>query len=397
MAGSLEMNANVFIVSVLVAALTLGCGKSEAEGEHHEEEGHATETHAERPANILEVEETMLRDLRLTTTQVEQRPGGEGVSVVGELQADLDHYAEVGAPVTARVVRLLAVPGQTVRAGQLLAEAQSTELGRARADYDAAQARVTLARSALERKRGLADRIVPRREVQEAEADLAAAQAELRAASATLQALGASPTRGGDASRLPLVAPISGTVIERSIALGQMIDPEHVAFRIGDLSTLWLVAHVFERDAVRLAAGSPARVTLAAFPGQTFSGRVTYIGRQVEAASRTIPVRVELANPRALLRPGMSASAWLRISTAGQNVVTVPVAALQRVRDQWVVFVPKSARTFEIRNVGRGRDLQGEVEVLTGLQPGETVVVDGAFLLKAEAEKAEGGGDHHDH
>jgi membrane fusion protein, heavy metal efflux system len=108
-------------------------------------------------------------------------------------------------------------------------------------------------------------------------------------------------------------------------------------------------------------------------------------------------VRVELANPQGLLRPGMSASAFLQVSTAGQNVATVPVSALQRVRERWVVFVPKNAGTFEIRNVGRGRDLQGEVEILTGLQPGETVVVDGAFLLKAEAEKAEGGGDHHDH
>ena len=176
-----------------------------------------------------------------------------------------------------------------------------------------------------------------------------------------------------------------------------MIAPETVAFRVGDLSSLWLVAHAFERDAVRVAVGAPARVTLAAFPGRPFTGRVTHVGRQVEAESRTIPVRVELANPDGSLRPGMSASAWLQVSTANENVVTVPVAALQRVRDQWVVFVPKSTRTFEIRNVGRGRDLQGEVEVLTGLQPGETVVVDGAFLLKAEAEKAEGGGDHHDH
>jgi len=391
------MNSKIVIIAALAAALALGCRKSEAEGEHHQEEGRAAESHAERAANVLEVEETMLRDLRLTTTRVEQRPGGEGVSVVGELQADQDRYAEVGAPVTARVVRLLAEPGQSVRAGQVLAEAQSTELARARADHDAAEARVTLARSALERKRALADRIVPRREVQEAEADLAAAQAALRAASATLQALGAAPSRAGDASRLPLIAPIAGTVIERHVALGQMIDPEHVAFRIGDLGSVWLVAHVFERDAVRVAVGTPARVTLAAFPGQPFTGRVTYIGRQVEAASRTIPVRVELANPQGLLRPGMSASAWLQVSTAGQNVVAVPVAALQRVRDQWAVFVPKSGRTFEIRNVGRGRDLQGEVEVLTGLQPGETVVVDGAFLLKAEAEKADGGGDHHDH
>jgi membrane fusion protein, heavy metal efflux system len=391
------MNSKLFITAALMAVLALSCRQGEAEGEHREEAGHATEAHAERPANLLEVEETMLRDLRLTTTKVEQRPGGEGVSVNGELQADQDRYAEVGAPVTARVVRLLAAPGQRVRAGQLLAEGQSTELARARAEHDAAQARVTLARSALERKRALADRIVPRREVQEAEADLSAALADLRSATATLQALGAAATRGGDASRLPLVAPIAGTVIERNIVLGQMIDPAHVAFRIGDLTSLWLVAHVFERDAVRVAIGTPARVTLAAYPGQAFTGRVTYIGRQVEAESRTIPVRVELANPQQALRPGMSASAWLQVSTAGENVVTVPVASLQRVRDQWVVFVPKSARTFEIRNVGRGRDLQGEVEVLTGLQPGETVVVDGAFLLKAEAEKAEGGGDHHDH
>lgn len=391
------MITRMFIIAVLVAALALGCRKQEAEGEHHEEEGHATETHAERAANILEVEETMLRDLRLTTTKVEQRPGGEGVNVAGELHADQGRYAEVGVPVTARVVRLLAAPGQQVRAGQVLAEARSVELGRARADYDAAQARVTAARAALERKRALADRIVPRREVEEAQAADAAAQAELRAAASTLQALGASPNSGGDASRLALVAPIAGTVIERGIVLGQMIDPEHVAFRIGELGNLWLVAHAFERDAVRIAVGAPARITLAAFPGQTFTGRVTYIGRQVEAESRTIPVRVELANPQGLLRPGMSASAWLQVSTAGQPVVTVPVAALQRLRDQWVVFVPKSERVFEIRPAGRGRDLQGEVEVLSGLQPGETVVVDGAFLLKAEAEKAEGGGDHHDH
>jgi cobalt-zinc-cadmium efflux system membrane fusion protein len=391
------MKSKIILIATLIAVLFAGCRKSEGDAAHHDDASPAAETHAEQPANVLQIEESMLRDLRLTTTKVEQRPGGEGVSVVGELQADQNRYAEVGAPVTARVVRLLAVPGQNVRAGQVLAEAASTDLARARADRDAAEARVKLARSALARKRALAERIVPRREVQESEADLAAALAELWAASTTLQALGAIITPGSDPSRLPLVAPISGTVIERNITLGQMIEPAHVAFRIGDLGSLWLVAHAFERDAVRVAVGTPARITLAAYPGQAFTGRVTYIGRQVEPESRTIPVRVELANPQQMLRPGMSANAWLQVSSAGENIVAVPVASLQRVRDQWVVFVPKSERTFEIRTIGRGRDLQGEVEILSGLQPGETVVVDGAFLLKAEAEKAEGGGEEHEH
>jgi cobalt-zinc-cadmium efflux system membrane fusion protein len=388
------MNRRIMIIAALAVTLILGCKKSETEAGHKEADDHAGEAHATHPPNVLAIEQTMLRDLNLTTAIVELRPAGEGVAVVGELQPDQQHYAEVGPPVTARVVRLAAAPGETVRAGQLLAEVQSVELGRARADYDSAEARLKLARAVLERKRALSDRIVPRREVQEAEADVAAAEAAFRAAGAALQSLGAT---GSNASRLPLTAPIAGTIIERNVSLGQMIDPAHAAFRIGDLRNLWLVAHAFERDAVRVSVGAPARVTLAAFPGQTFTGRVAYVARQVDPASRTIPVRVELANPQQLLRPGMSANAWLQVSSAGENVVTVPVAALQRVRDQWVVFVPKSERTFEIRNVGRGRDLQNEVEVLTGLKPGETVIVDGAFLLKAEADKAEGGGEEHEH
>jgi cobalt-zinc-cadmium efflux system membrane fusion protein len=391
------MNGRIFMVVALIATLAVGCKKSEHEGEQREEAGHAAAAQTSKPANVLEIEETMLRDLRVRTAQVELRPGGEGVSVVGEVRADQTRYAEVGAPTSARVIRLAASAGQRVRAGQLLAVAQSVELGRVRAEYERAQSRVTLATSTLERKRGLADRIVPRREVQEAEADLAAARSELRAASAALQALGASARSGGDASRLALVSPIAGTVLERNLSIGQMIDPEHVAFRIGDLGTVWLVAHAFERDAVRVAVGTPARVTLAAFPGQLFAGRVAYIGAEVDPASRTIPIRIELANPQQILRPGMSATAWLSVSDSGKDVVAVPASALQRLRDQWVVFIPKSDRTFEIRPVGRGRDLQGEVEILSGLKPGETVVLDGSFLLKAEAEKAEGGGEEHEH
>ncbi|MFN2239807.1 MAG: efflux RND transporter periplasmic adaptor subunit [Thermoanaerobaculia bacterium] len=385
------MKRNDVLIALFLAALALGCGRPASEGEHLEEEAGAAETHEEVSADVLEIEETMLRDLRLTTSLVERRPGGVGVSVVGELQADQRRYAEVGAPLTARVVRLYAEPGETVRAGQVLAEAQSVELGRARADYDAALARVGLARAAAERKRSLADRIVPRREVEEAEAALIAAEADLRSAAAALESLGASASGG---SRFALIAPLAGTVLDRNVALGQMIDPSHVAFRVADLSRLWLIAHAFERDAVRVTAGSPARVMLAAFPGRPFLGRVTYVGNQVDASSRTIPVRVELENPGGILRPGMSANAWLQLSDGEAEVVTVPVAALQRVRDEWVVFVPRSERTFEVRAVGRGRDLQGEVEILRGLQQGEEIVVDGAFLLKAEAEKGEGGGQH---
>jgi cobalt-zinc-cadmium efflux system membrane fusion protein len=92
----------------------------------------------------------------------------------------------------------------------------------------------------------------------------------------------------------------------------------------------------------------------------------------------------------------MSATVWLPVGE-GAPVIAVPAAALQRLDDKWCVFVPKAEGTFEVRAVGRGRDLGGEVEILSGLEAGATIVVDGAFLLKAEAEKARGGGGHHDH
>jgi cobalt-zinc-cadmium efflux system membrane fusion protein len=177
-----------------------------------------------------------------------------------------------------------------------------------------------------------------------------------------------------------------------------VVEPGRVLFKVGDLARLWVVAHASERDAVRVREGTTARVTIPALPGSTVEARVTLVGRQVDAASRTIPVRLELANPGGLLRPGMSATVALPIG-GDEPLLTVPGAALQRLHDSWCVFIPGEGEpgTFEVRPVGRGRDLGGEVEVLSGLAAGETVVVDGAFLLKAEGEKAEGAGAHHDH
>ena len=93
----------------------------------------------------------------------------------------------------------------------------------------------------------------------------------------------------------------------------------------------------------------------------------------------------------------MSANAWVPFGEAYQQVITVPATSVQRIENDWFVFIPKSEDTFEMRQIGRGRDLEGEIEIVKGLKSGETVVVDGAFLLKAEAEKARGEGKEHDH
>ena len=313
------MTLKTFTIFVAMVALS-ACGRGR---EETAKPSPAASTTAEAPhkedPNTVEVDEGMLRDLRITTRAVESRTGGDLVVLLGELAVDQRAYAEVGAPVAARVTRLPVNAGDAVRSGQMLAELTSPELARERAEYLSASARLTLAEAALERKRGLAaEKIAPQREVQEAESAAGEARAALRASRASIAAFGVDPpTDEGDGATSPvfvLRSPVSGSVIERTAVIGQMLDPSAPAFRIGNLSTLWLTVHAFERDAVRIRQGVTARLSFPALPGQDFSGAVTMVGRHVERESRTVPVRIDVKN-----RDNVSASRHVRDRNAASR------------------------------------------------------------------------------
>jgi cobalt-zinc-cadmium efflux system membrane fusion protein len=371
-----------------------------ADDDHHEhDESDARSPRKHEHGDDLtrvHVHEGMLRDLHLTTQPVEARAAGDTISALGELRVNEERYAEIGTAIDARVTKVSAAPGDVVAAGQPLVELESLDVGRARAALASAQARLVLGRSTLERKRVLAgEQITSVRELQTAEAELAQTEAEHRAAQDALAALGAGKGAG---ARFVLSSPIAGKVLERTVLPGRRVDDSRALFILADLSVLWLVVHAFERDALRVREGAHAQVTFAALPGRTFGGRVARVGAQVDPVSRTVDVRIDLENAEGVLRPGMSATARIAIGEQDATIVTVPTHAVQRVSDSWAVFLPtQEAGAFEIRRVGRGRDLNGEVEIVSGLRADETVVVDGAFLLKAQVERARGGGEQHHH
>lgn len=387
--------------AVVLALVLCGCGDRKAgDPDHRPAEGvehdgsdvaNGGTPHAHGPDRI-KIAPDMMRDLRITTGRAQARAAVETVSALGDLRVNEDAYAEVASPVSARVTRVLVRPGDAVNAGQALVELSSPELVQARAELEAARSRLEIARKNAERKRALAaDRLVPEREVIEAEAALAEADAASRVAASALRKFGPA---AGEAV-LAIRSPIAGTVIDRSVVQGQLADPSKTLFRIGDLSTLWLHAHVFERDAVRVQTGRTATATFAALPGKSTEAIIQWIGREVDASSRTIDIRLDVPNPDGVLRPGMSATVSIPLGDTGPNeVVTIPAAAVQRVGASWAVFIPHGPGQFDIRPIGRGRDLAGEVEVLSGLAAGDEVVIDGAFLLKAEADKASGGAGH---
>lgn len=400
------MTARGTIRLAALAALVSLCGAS-CKREHHDEHDHHDEKEhhdapprapADKPGkDTLRVDPGMLRDLRLTTQSAASRPAGEKVNLLGELHVNEDAYAEVGSPLSARVARVLKAPGDVVGAGEALVELESAEVARARSALETSTSRVELARKTAERRRALVtDQIVAGKELEAAEAALVEAEAEQRAARSALSALGVSR---GSGARFVLTAPVAGTIIDRSAVQGRLVDSAKPLFVVGNLSKLWLFVHAYERDALRVHAGAKADVSFPALPGQSFAATVQLVGSRVDPGSRTVDLRLDVDNPTGVLRPGMSASALVPLGGTGETVVAVPVTALQRLGDDWVVFLAtdKDKGVFEIRAVGRGRDLGGEVEVLSGLVENERVVVDGAFLLKVEAEKARGGGEEHHH
>jgi membrane fusion protein, heavy metal efflux system len=393
------MSARLLFVSLSVLCALPACerpaqparttpAQTAAGGDDHEEE-----------RNAIHLGEDMVRDLRISTAPVSERAGARQVSVLGQLAADESRYAQVSPPAEGQVLQVLVELNAQASVGTPLARLRSTELGRARAERLSAEARRDLAAQTLERKRMLAnERIVAAREVQEADAALRAADADARAAVTRLRALGiAESDDADDPSTFFLRSPIAGRVIDRRVVIGQQAGAGAALFTIADLSRLWLIAQVFERDAVTVEPGTVAHINMTALPGREFDGRVTQVGHQVDAGSRTVPVRIELGNVDGVLRPGMSATARLEVAGPRETVLAVPAAALQRVGQEWLAFVPRTPQEFEMRPVGRGRDLGNDVEVVSGLKAGEVVVVEGAFLLKAEAEKRRGAGDEHGH
>jgi len=400
------MNPILLLLAACLASAA-ACGRSQQADDghpdrHDREELIAPGAAARSGDDVLRVVPEMMRDLRVTTAAVEERGAVEGASVLGELGPNEDAYAIVASPISARIRRMLARPAERVDVDQPLVELESVELGRARAELLASRARLDLARRTLTRTRGLTvERIAPRRELEEAEARAATARADVTAAEAALGALGvreeAPDVRPSESGRFVLRSPIAGTIIERTGAQGEVTEPGHALFRVGDLSRLWLTVHAFERDAVALRIGQAAEVFFAALPGRAYAGPITNIGGQVDARSRTVPIRIAIDNTDDILRPGMSATAILPAGDQQERILAVPTAALQRLANGWYVFVPRGEAVFEMRQVGRGRDLTGEVEILSGLRAGEQVVVEGSFLLKAEAEQARGEGGHHEH
>jgi cobalt-zinc-cadmium efflux system membrane fusion protein len=305
---------------------------------------------------------------------------------------DEGRVSRIGAPVSGRVLELRVQPGDRVRKGQPLLVIASPDAESAFADFVAARADAALAEKNLERQRRLlADQAVSQREVLQAESEATKARAGRARALARLEVLGIAPDDPtARPSRYLLRAPIDGVVVERPATPGMEVraDSGTPLVTVADLSRLWVLADVFERDVGAVAVGARAEVRVAAWPARTWEGKVTHVGDVVDPQSRTVKVRVEVSNPDQKLKPEMFARVSLRGAAAPPGLAVPSQAVLSDGAGSAVVVALGEGR-FERRTIEAGPERDGHVRVLAGLAPGERVVTDGAIYLSAAATGVE--------
>jgi len=193
-------------------------------------------------------------------------------------------------------------------------------------------------------------------------------------------------------SLISVPAPVSGTVISRTVNPGEVVAMGKELFRVADLSSVWVVGQVYESDFAKVHIGTPAVITTAAYPGRTLTSRISYIDPRVDPQTRTAQVRIELANPGEILKIGMfvdvSFGAAAATGTSGQPTVAVPRAAVQSIGTKQVVFVATDKPgVFVQREVSVGAETNGLITIYSGVNPGERVATEGSFLLRAESLK----------
>ena len=350
----------------------------------------------EHDEDVVRLTPERMRMAGIEVAPVGEMEFGRRITATGEVELNADRTAHVGPRIPGRVVEVRGFLGDRVSTGQPLLILDSVELGRAKAEFRKARARVELSKRNHEReKRLFEEKVSSEREMLEAQTAYEEARIRYEAAEETLHILGMSQQEidriekaheAWGATLLPVPAPFAGTIVEKHATLGEIVDPSSVLYTISDLSTVWVEAHIYEKDLRFVHKGSSAKVTVAAYPDETFEGKITYISDLLDEATRTIRARVEVSNLDRELRPGMFADVQI-VSGEKTRVLAIPELAVQSDGERWIVYVTDDGQSFRERKVQVGERLDGYVAVLAGLQTGERIAVKGSFFIKSEAAK----------
>lgn len=304
----------------------------------------------------------------------------------GEIRFNEDRTAHVVPRAAGVVEQVSASLGQRVKKGQVLAVLSSAGVSEQRSELQAALKREQLARATHEREKKLwQEKISPQQDVLVAETALREAEIAVANARQKLQAIGATGTSGDALSRFELRAPFDGNIVEKHVALGELVKEDTNIFTVSDLATVWAEVDVSAKDIGQVRVGEKVAVRSGA-SSETVGGSVAYVGSLLGEQTRTAKARIVLANPHGAWRPGLFVSVEL-VTAEAPAAVSVASEAVQQIDDKPVVFV-KVPGGFLPQPVELGRSDGKRVEVVKGLKAGSQHASSGSFVIKSEAGKA---------
>lgn len=329
------------------------------------------------------------------------------LTLTGTVEHDEHRLVQVAANVRGRVTRMPLDLGAQVRQGEVVAEIESLELGRAREEYLKELYALRAATRVYERAKVLVGgKAISAGEFQTREGDYLARRAAAEAAERALHLLGDADAQiarlrtavesetalpAGDPPRLSLRAPFGGRVIDRKVTTGSQVEALQPLVTLADLSSVWVFLQAYEKDLGLLTTGLSVTIRADAYPQETFAGRIDFLGGVVDEATRTIRVRATVRNPTERLRPGMFVRGQVDIpkpQSEAHPTLVVPQSALQTLDGHQTVFVQLSPGVFGRRTVELGHTFEGVTEILAGVKPGDVIVTEGSFVLKSEFAKA---------
>lgn len=360
---------------------------------------------SEKPAPAAETKEVVDPNLVTLTKELEANVKTGPVTefqfvdtlrIPGRIQVDEQYESRAGASITGRISTLDVNLGDEVKAGQRLATIKSTELAQYQLSYIKASQQMQLQTKAVDRAKQLLEAdVISQAELQRREGELNAANAELNAARDQLLVLGMTPAsiaqlslHNSGMSTSQVTSKINGTVIERKARLGQVVAPAEELFVIANLSHVWAVAEIPEQQIAHIGEGQAINIEVPALDDAQLTGTLAFVGDIVNPATRTVMARANISNNQMLLKPDMLITILLEAKP--ENVVAIPSSAVVRENNADHVFVKTmKEKQYKLTPVTLGRTYQERKEVLQGLQPGDQIVLDGAFHVNNERKRKE--------
>ena len=413
------MKKYILLIAIL-ALVFCGGGKNNTSVEQHDHQGEHALVQTEEAAEAADHEHQELhlppekqKEWGISLGTVSKQDISSMLVLPGVLTVNQNRTAHISSYVRGKVVSHTADLGDRTHIGQSLVTINSPEFAQAQADFLRARANYLLSKKEFERAKMLwAEKAIEEKEYLRREAEHEKLSTEYGALGSALHSYGITHEQIDELiekceeiedkeyaceiadPNLPILSPISGTVIFRDVVTGEHVEPNKILYTVSDLSTLWAILDVYEKDLPHINKNSHVTITTSIYPGSKFPGKITYISDLVDENLRTVKIRVEVDNKQGFLKPNMYIQGEIENRVEQKNILAISEDAIQNMDGEKIVFVLEEGDIFAARHVSLGYKVGNNRIITQGLSEGDRIVVQGAFYLKAEISKATFGHAH---